>query len=153
MIPPCATSVRVPTVDEFRLLWMQDQLAGRESRLQGSPQRPCLRLASAVAYDVIRVPLEEDAGVIPLHPHAGTDSPRQGLQPRLGGFPPFARRRLRPPFAPTPSASVRRRAASTDNPYVSGPPRSTTPSRCCQNILRRRYRAPTRFSSTADEPS
>jgi hydroxymethylbilane synthase len=54
--------------------------------------------------------------------NAGTGSPRLGLSPHLAASPQFAARRCRPPSAPAPSASARRRAAPSDSRYDDGPP-------------------------------
>src|SRR5437868_11515303 len=60
--------VRILAVDELRLLRMQSQPAGRDACPQGAPQCPRLFGASAVADDIVGVPLERDVGKVPYHP-------------------------------------------------------------------------------------
>src|SRR6516165_152045 len=60
--------VRILAVDELCLLRMQSQPAGHDAGLQGAPQYLRLFGASAVADDIVRVPLEPDVGKAPSHP-------------------------------------------------------------------------------------
>src|ERR1700733_5958844 len=63
-----ATPVHILAVDDFRLLWMQPQLAAREGVDNRAPECPRLLGALAVTNDVVRVSLERDVRKRPRHP-------------------------------------------------------------------------------------
>ena len=63
-----AAPVHILTVDDFRLLRMQHQLADREAIGNRTPECPRLLGALAVTNDVVRVSLERDVRKRPRHP-------------------------------------------------------------------------------------
>src|SRR4051794_25998315 len=77
-----ATPVRVLAIDELRLCGMKNQPAGPEADLQGTPKRAGLLFASAVADDVVRVPLERDGGKAPHQPQIKSIVQKQISQDR-----------------------------------------------------------------------
>src|SRR5438477_5688575 len=149
--------VRILAVDELCLLRMQSQPAGHDACLQGAPQYLRRFGASAVADDIVRVPLEPDReSSVPStcrRRSAETDSRGRDLPPHLAEFPLCAARRYRPPTVPAPSASARCREAPSGSQYVCGPPSGAAPSRCYRNSSAHQRLAPNRTASTAAGPS
>src|SRR5437762_12559342 len=70
-----ASPVRILTIDELGLRGMKNQPTGPEADLQGIPQPARFFFGSAVADNVVRVPLERD----------GREAPRLGKNSRAGG--------------------------------------------------------------------
>jgi len=69
LVRKITTSVPILAIDEFRLLRIENQLAGRKAILQRTPQRPRLFGALAVTDAVVRVSLERDVRIDSRHPH------------------------------------------------------------------------------------
>src|SRR4030095_8001117 len=83
-----ATPVRVLAIDELRLCGMKSPPAGPEADLQRPPKRAGLLFASAVADDVVRVPLERDGGKAPRQPQIKSIMQKQISQDRAAHPPP-----------------------------------------------------------------
>src|SRR3989440_1488386 len=64
-----AAPVHILAVDDFRLLGMQHQLAGRKAVGNRTPQDPRLLGALAVTNGIVRIPLERDMRKSSPHPY------------------------------------------------------------------------------------
>ena len=69
LVRKVSTPVVILAIDEFRLLRIENQFAGRKAILQRTPQRPRLFGALAVTNGIVRVSLERDVRIVLRHPH------------------------------------------------------------------------------------